>query len=272
VRLAGERSFLSYVSAVPHVVAVLVVASLLSCVTAAVAAPPVSAGGAAQLDTAQAAQARLRLGHYSSGDGLTGLVLDRTGSPVKLRVDGRPEIFALLPSGPPSGAFSTTRLENGLGRTMIEVDESGSVRYFADGQGQGVAMFRDGAAGQLPDPPPAPFAAPRTIGEWNTKLREQCGTDIVFDVDLAGMKGDDETLRNAHWQMARVADVLTRTCRDAIGKAAVRAKLKSIRVRNVAASSARTTHEGSALVLDQPFATSKGATLREIAAVLNGWL
>jgi len=258
------------VSEVPHLVAVLVVASLLSCTAISVAAPPVPAAGAAQLDAAQ--QTRLRLGHYASGDGLTGLVLDRTGSPVKLHVDGRPEIIALLPAGPATGAFDTVQLENGLGRTIIEVNGNGGVRYFADGQGEGVAMYRDGHASQLPDPPPSPFASPRTIGEWNTKLREQCGADIVFDVDLAGMKGDDETLRNAHWQMARVSDVLGRQCRDAIGKGAVRAKLKSIRVRNVAASAKRTTHEGTVLVLEQPFATSKGATLREISAVLTAWL
>ena len=200
---------------------------------------------------------------------MTGFVLDRTGSPVKLRLDGSAEIVAL--SASTSGAASI-RLENGLGKTLLEVDAGGGVRWFAEGQGDGVAMFRDGDAASLADPAPTPFASPRTITEWNAKLREQCNADVLFDVDLASMGGDDETLRNAHWQMARAADVLARTCRDAIGKAAVRAKLKTIRVRNVAAAKKRAGREGAALVLEQPFATSKGATVREIATVLADWL
>src|SRR4051812_47431323 len=54
--------------------------------TAAAAAPVVLAPG--------------RLGHYSSGDGLTGFVLDRTGSAPRVRMDGTTEVLELEPQSP----------------------------------------------------------------------------------------------------------------------------------------------------------------------------
>ena len=38
---------------------------------------------------------RLRIGHYSTGSGLIGFVIDRRGTPIKLRFDGSDEILAL---------------------------------------------------------------------------------------------------------------------------------------------------------------------------------
>ena len=37
----------------------------------------------------------LRIGHYSTGNGLIGFVIDRMGTPIKLRFDGSDEILAL---------------------------------------------------------------------------------------------------------------------------------------------------------------------------------
>src|SRR6185369_17727845 len=37
----------------------------------------------------------LRIGHYSTGSGLIGFVIDRMGTPIKLRFDGSEEILAL---------------------------------------------------------------------------------------------------------------------------------------------------------------------------------
>jgi hypothetical protein len=44
-------------------------------------------------------QGALRLGHYSTKDGLTGLVLDRTGDTIRVRIDGSDDVDGISSSG-----------------------------------------------------------------------------------------------------------------------------------------------------------------------------
>lgn len=210
----------------------------------------------------------LRLGHYSSGDGLTGFVLDRSGSPVKLKVDGG-EVQALTPT--PSAVGNATRLENGLGRAVVEIDEWGGVRWYATGPVDGTQVYRDGDAKALPDPPPAPVVTAATLGEATATIRSKCNTEVAFEVDMASLGSDAEAQRNAQWQVARAVDVLTGECRDDVGKKAVQAKLGRVRIKSVPAKKS-VDHQGNVLVLEQPLATTKGATLRDIQTVLDKWL
>lgn len=214
---------------------------------------------------------RLRLGHYSSGDGLTGFVLDRTGSPVKLRVDGSNDVQALTPVA--SAVGNATRLENGLGRAVVEVSEWGTVRWYATGPVDGTPVYRDGDAKPLPDPPAAPVVTPASLTDATTAVRAKCNTDVAFEVDLASLGNDSEAQRNAQWQVLRAVDVVSRMCRDDIGKKAVKAKLGRVRIKSVPASAKKSVdHQGNVLVLEQPLATTKGATLHEIQGVLDKWL
>src|SRR5262249_57570639 len=81
----------------------------------------------ASSDSAVAAEAgaRGRIGHYSSGNGLIGFVLDRLATPIKLRFDGSDEILALTAAPAPYGSVTLKRddgyavLRIGDGRRLL---------------------------------------------------------------------------------------------------------------------------------------------------------
>ncbi|WOH68580.1 hypothetical protein [Bradyrhizobium sp. BWA-3-5] len=51
----------------------------------------------------------LRIGHYSSGNGLIGFVIERMGTPIKLRFDGSDEILALTAEEAPYNSITLKR-------------------------------------------------------------------------------------------------------------------------------------------------------------------
>ena len=51
----------------------------------------------------------LRIGHYSTGSGLMGFVIDRMGTPIKLRFDGSDEILALTAEQAPYNSMTLKR-------------------------------------------------------------------------------------------------------------------------------------------------------------------
>ncbi|MCP4449503.1 MAG: hypothetical protein GY811_29835 [Myxococcales bacterium] len=93
-------------------------------------------------------QKKRLLGHYSTYDGKSGFILDRTVDPPKAKLDGAPEVFELTRQGSVTGAYE---LVNPSTEFWIRIDEeSGSVLLF-DGpqQNQGVDVTRDADAEQL---------------------------------------------------------------------------------------------------------------------------
>jgi len=78
----------------------------------------------------------LRIGHYSTGSGLTGFVLDRLGTPIKLRFDGSDEILALT-TEPAPYASMTLKRDDGAG--VLRIYETGRVLLFTD-------KLKDGSA------------------------------------------------------------------------------------------------------------------------------
>src|SRR4029453_13933574 len=48
----------------------------------------------------------LRIGHYSTGSGLIGFVIDRMATPIKLRFDGSDEILALTTEQAPYNSMT----------------------------------------------------------------------------------------------------------------------------------------------------------------------
>lgn len=112
-------------------------------------------------DQERPAQANLRLGHYSTGDGLQGLVLDRTSTPIRARFDGSKDVIELTPRA--GNRTGETRLLDPKGNTLLEIDDSATVTLFTE---RGTArLIHDGhadplpaatIAGQAPEPPADP--------------------------------------------------------------------------------------------------------------------
>jgi hypothetical protein len=111
-------------------------------------APPAAAASGSNTDAIDRhlRVPKLRLGHYSSGDGLTGFVFDRTGAKPQIRMDGTSEIIELTPRGAPHGQ---TDLAHGIQGVIIRVGEDGQVTYFRGPRGDSVRMIRDADAEPL---------------------------------------------------------------------------------------------------------------------------
>ncbi|MGB0747447.1 MAG: caspase family protein [Magnetospiraceae bacterium] len=90
------------------------------------------------------AEGRRRLGHYSTGDGLYGFALDRSGDVPALVVDGDGEILALsVDTGGRDTAFSRDD-----GQVMVRASLEGDLTAWIPGRGL-VPVSRDGGADTL---------------------------------------------------------------------------------------------------------------------------
>jgi hypothetical protein len=105
------------------------------------------AGPGARPPTAMTAAGSLRLGHYSSADGLVGFVLDRTGPTPRVRMDGEERVYVLE-------VISTSRLHT----DFVSHERHIGISFMKDGSGASfsgrgrdeLSIRRDGDAAPLP--------------------------------------------------------------------------------------------------------------------------
>jgi hypothetical protein len=118
--------------------------------------------GSAGACISESCLAVLRLGHYSSGDGLVGLVLDRTGASPKMRLDGGSDIVELTVR--PIDGKGRLALKDPSGKTRLFIDqwggvelltETGAVKVHRDGET--TALGRATIAGTAPLEPPSDY-------------------------------------------------------------------------------------------------------------------
>jgi hypothetical protein len=89
----------------------------------------------------------LRIGHYSTGSGLIGFVIDRMGTPIKLRFDGSDEILALTAEQAP---YNSMTLKRDDGVSVLRIHETGRILVFSDKLSGGSAdAYRDQEAEPL---------------------------------------------------------------------------------------------------------------------------
>lgn len=88
------------------------------------------------------------LGHYSTQDGRTGFVLDRTVEPPRARLDGDEKVRKLTRRGSVDGAFELISDDKAI---WLRIDEaSGDVLLFQGPQEtEGVGVVRDADAERL---------------------------------------------------------------------------------------------------------------------------
>ena len=89
----------------------------------------------------------LRIGHYSTGNGLIGFVIDRMGTPIKLRFDGSDEIVALTAEPAP---YNSVTLKRDDGVSVLRIYQTGRILVFSDKLSDGSAdAHRDQDAASL---------------------------------------------------------------------------------------------------------------------------
>jgi hypothetical protein len=129
--------------------AVLLVALASGC-GASGATQPASTGEAHEVTNGQAPtrfQRAQLLGHYSTFDGKSGVIVDRRGDVVKAKLDGSNDVKLMKPSGGPHGS---TEYRSDDGSIWFRIDEGGDVRLFqGPAQKEGVDVIRDADAEPL---------------------------------------------------------------------------------------------------------------------------
>jgi hypothetical protein len=166
-------------------------------------------------------KAALRLGHYSSGDGLTGLVLDRTGTKPMIKFDGSDEVLVLT-AEPGS---STTRLVRDDGSGVAGLGKYGEVEIYLPMHRDAIEVARDGNGETLGTIAPATAAdLDADAKELSATVAKETGAAVSFDfgkpegADAFGVVRD--AMHNAATALAKVGE-------DELGKAALK-KVKKV--------------------------------------------
>jgi hypothetical protein len=89
----------------------------------------------------------LRLGHYSTGDGLVGFVLDRTGAKPRVRIDGEDRVYELDVVATSPFHTDLVSHERHIGISFL-TDGSG-ISFSGKARGE-QPVWRDGDAAPLP--------------------------------------------------------------------------------------------------------------------------
>ena len=198
-----------------------------------------------------------RLGHYSSRDGLFGMVLDRTNGPPRARVDGHTEILELAVRR--LGSESTILVSPHLDLTL-DVRSDGRMTVSAEG----VPADRDTWLVRDADVPPLGPAVRETPAEAAAHaaqvLQAACGA--VPKVDFVPRLRADEAA-GAVATTWRAVHALAGTCRDSLGQRALTKEVRRIRIG--AATASTFTLGGGTLVIQGDLAgESRGPFSDEI--------
>ena len=88
----------------------------------------------------------LRLGHYSSADGMVGFVLDRSGPTPKLRMDNESDVVPLTMRKTSQRSFDLINADKHIG---LGIDDTGTIIFSKKGAGPNKEVFRDADAQPL---------------------------------------------------------------------------------------------------------------------------
>jgi hypothetical protein len=110
----------------------------------------------------------LRIGHYSTGNGLIGFVIDRMGTPIKLRFDGSDEILALTTEPAPYGSVTLKRDD---GASVGRIYETGRILILSD-------KLSGGSADAIRDQDAAPLVVKKSTKEQAENAADTLGRKL----------------------------------------------------------------------------------------------
>jgi len=180
-----------------------------------------------------------RLGHYASVNGLFGLVLDRTAKTPRALVDGKTEVLELAVRDRGDNLFSLVSARDEL---VLDIDSSGRITMETAAD-PAAPLRRDGDAERLAEPKAPAVDATLTTAE-GARLKEKCGAPI--QIEIAG-KPPTAASRGVYYAVERSTRALEQVCRDQAGQAAIKSKVRIIRIAHDAAT--RTSLDGGVLTV-----------------------
>jgi hypothetical protein len=181
----------------------------------------------------------LRIGHYSTVDGSVGFVLDRLGTPAKLRFDGSEEIVALTPQPASRGSVYMVRDD---GRYVLHVSSDGEISLYPSFEsrptvpystnGRDVDVVRDGVADALAIAPATRSAAYGTAIALGKELTRASAATIGVAVE-AKHSDDASPAWSAVADALKMAGIAFReVLADPLGQSAAASDLGRIVIRD----------------------------------------
>lgn len=179
----------------------LVAALLAACADKPVAPPPPPPVASAEVPAKPGPSLghnKTLLGHYTSPDGMIGLVLDRTGDIVKIQVDKSPDIIQLTAKEDrKSGDLVGNRFLSPDGKGVIYIGVRGGIDYY--GPRDTLSLRRDADAEPLGAPTVAGVPAPPKKLGYEVLVEEY---DAISVVKKLGFKPEDSG------NLAKVAEAI----------------------------------------------------------------
>ena len=172
----------------------------------------------------------LRIGHYSSGNGLIGLVIDRVGTTIRVRFDGSEEILALIAEPAP---YNSTTLKRDDGVSVLRIYETGRILIFSD-------KLPDGSADAHRDQDAEPLVVKKATKEQaeteaeslGRKLRRAGAPALAISLDAPRLSADAAEWSAMADAIAVTGITLAEMLTSPIAREVIAAKLRRVVIRD----------------------------------------
>ena len=172
----------------------------------------------------------LRIGHYSSGNGLIGLVIDRMGTPVKVRFDGSDEILALTAEPAP---YNSITLKRDDGVSVLRIYETGRILIFSNKLSDGSAdAYRDQEAEPLVVKKATKEQAETEAESLGRKLRRAGAPALAISLDAPRLSADATEWSAMADAIAITGITLAEMLTSPIARDIIAAKLRRVVIRD----------------------------------------
>lgn len=173
---------------------------------------------------------RLRIGHYSTGSGLMGFVIDRMGTPIKLRFDGSDEILALTAEQAP---YNSMTLKRDDGVSVLRIYETGRILVFSDKLSGGSAdAYRDQEAEPLVVKKATKEQAETEAESLGRKLRGAGAPELAISLDAPRLSADSAAWSAMADAIAVTGITLEEMLTSPIAREVIAAKLRRVVIRD----------------------------------------
>ena len=188
----------------------------------------------------------LRIGHYSTGNGLIGFVIDRMGSPIKLRFDGSDEILALTTEPAP---YNSVTLKRDDGVSVGRIYETGRILIFSDKLSGGSAdAYRDQDAAPLVVKKATKEQAESAADSLGRKLKRAGAPALDVSLEAPRLSADAAEWSGLADTVAVTGIMLTDMLTSPIAREIIATKLRRVVIR--AAEQAGARLEGDSLIVE----------------------
>ncbi|KRR02779.1 hypothetical protein CQ12_06795 [Bradyrhizobium jicamae] len=173
---------------------------------------------------------RLRIGHYSTGSGLMGFVIDRLGTPIKLRFDGSDEILALTAEQAP---YNSITLKRDDGVSVLRIYETGRILVFGDKLSGGSAdAYRDQEAEPLVVKKATKEQAETGAESLGRRLRSAGAPELAISLDAPRLSDDSAAWSAMADAIAVTGSTLEEMLTSPIAREIIAAKLRRVVIRD----------------------------------------